>query len=388
MTCDAIQPNLFGDPVWWEEYWRGMPEFVQNDLTPFHTVEVDFRRRDDIEAFSKLVGQTITQKTRSLWYPEAEIGRFVDKSYDSDTPYLPRFPIYIVSKGRWKTRLTSTALHRLGVPHFIVVEEQELADYRAAVDSTATLLVLDRAYQRDYDPCDDLGDSKGKGPGPARNFAWDHARVAGYKWHWVMDDNIDGFFRLHRNLKTPVGDGTIFRCMEDFVERYENVSMAGPNYFMFASRKSVMPPLVFNTRIYSCNLIRNSAPYRWRGRYNEDTDLSLRMLKDGLVTVQFNAFLQFKVTTQTLGGGNTAEFYAKEGTRPKSEMQVKLHPDVSRVVWRFGRWHHYVDYSGFKRNRPRLRPGVVLEPGFNNYGMRLHVNQRKEICDVEEQQDV
>jgi len=28
-------------------------------------------------------------------------------------------------------------------------------------------------------------------------------------------------------------------------------------------------------------LIRNDIPYRWRAKYNEDTDLSLRVLKDG-----------------------------------------------------------------------------------------------------------
>ncbi len=48
-----------------------------------------------------------------------------------------------------------------------------------------------------------------------------------------MDDNINGFYRLNHNLKIQVSDGTIFQCMEDFVNRYNNISMAGPNYFMF-----------------------------------------------------------------------------------------------------------------------------------------------------------
>lgn len=285
----------------------------------------------------------------------------------------PRYPLYIVSKGRHETRLTSRALHAMGVEHYIVVEDQEHDLYAARIDSSARLLVLDRRYQREYDPCDELGDSKGKGPGPARNFAWEHSIGLGATSHWVMDDNIDGFFRLNRNLKVPCRSPAFWIAMEDFCDRYENVAMAGPNYFMFASRKTRMPPFVLNTRIYSCNLIRNAAPYRWRGRYNEDTDISLRMLKDGYCTVQFNAFLQFKVTTQTLGGGNTAEFYAKEGTLPKSEMQVKLHPDVSRLVWKWGRWHHHVDYSPFRVNRLRLRSDVAVQDGIDEYGMELEI---------------
>lgn len=371
-------PNLFGLGEWWEEDWGGMPEFDQRDLAPFHTIEVDFARAEDVAAFSRLVGQNITpmaRRTRSIWHPEAEIGRFADKRYRAISPSGPTHPIYIVSKGRWESRLTSKHLHRLGVPHTIVVEASEAACYRAVVDSSAEILVLDPRYQREYDACDELGDSKGKGPGPARNFAWEHATSKGHRWHWVMDDNIDGFFRLNRNLKTPVADGTIFRAMERFVERYENVAMAGPNYFMFASRKTRMPPFVLNTRIYSCNLIRCDLPHRWRGRYNEDTDISLRMLKDGLVTVQFNAFLQFKLTTQTLGGGNTAEFYSKEGTRPKSEMQVKLHPDVSRLVWKWGRWHHHVDYSGFRRNRLVRRSDAEFGSGIDDMGMALEIDE-------------
>lgn len=282
----------------------------------------------------------------------------------------PKHPIYIVSKGRADVRMTSDALHRMGVPHFMIVEEQERVEYEAQVADSVTLLTLDKRYQQEYNTCDDLGDGKSKGSGAARNFAWEHSVGNGFDWHWVIDDNISGFFRLHHNLKTPVADGTIFRVMEDFVERYENVAMAGPNYFMFVPRKYKQPPFVTNTRIYSCNLIRNNTGYCWRARYNEDTDLSLRMLKDGWCTVLFNAFLQYKMTTQSVKGGNTTELYG-EGTLPKSEMLVALHPDVSRLVWKFGRVHHHVDYRRFKVNRLRRKPGIQILEGIDDYGMVL-----------------
>ncbi len=282
----------------------------------------------------------------------------------------PNSPIYIVSKGRFEKRLTARSLERMGVPYHIVVEEQERADYAKYIDSKK-ILVLDPNYQDDYDTCDDLGRTKGVGPGAARNFVWDHAISTGSRWHWVMDDNIDGFCRYTRNSKIKVLDGTIFRCMEDFCDRYNNLIMAGPAYRFFVSQRSVLPPVVFNTRIYSCNLIRNDVPYRWRGRYNEDTDLSLRMLKDGWCTAQFNAFLQNKIGTQQIKGGNTAEFYEREGTLPKSLMQVRLHPDVSRLVKRWGRWHHYVDYRPFKKNKLVKRLGVEIPNDSYEYGMTL-----------------
>ena len=281
----------------------------------------------------------------------------------------PQFPLYIPSKGRYDSRLTSKALEYMKTPYYIVVEEQEYNKYAAVIDKSK-ILVLDKDFQKKYDTFDDLGDTKSKGPGAARNFAWQHSMDNGYDWHWVMDDNIRCFYRLNRNLKIRLDSGICFKCMEDFCLRYSNIGMAGPNYEMFVPMKKIQPPFIMNTRIYSCNLINNSIPFRWRGRYNEDTDLSLRILKHGLCTVQFNTFLQKKIITQALKGGNTEEFYAHEGTLPKSKMQVAMHPDVSRLVFKFGRWHHHVDYKGFKQKLIR-KPEIKLNNQSDEYGMYL-----------------
>jgi len=282
----------------------------------------------------------------------------------------PEHPVYIVSKGRWESRLTSKALEHMTVPYKIIVEESEFDKYAEVIDSTK-ILILPQSYLDAYDTCDDLGATKSKGPGAARNFAWDHSISVGAKKHWVLDDNFDAFHRFNRNMKNEVDSGTIFRLMEMFVDRYENVPIAGPNYYSFCKTTDAVPPFILNTRIYSCLLIQNDIPYRWRGRYNEDTDLSLRALKDGYCTIQFNAFLAGKVTTQRMKGGNTADFYAQEGTLAKSKMLADMHPDVASVVWRFNRWHHHVDYRPFKVNRLIRKSGLNIPDRINNYGMIL-----------------
>ena len=285
----------------------------------------------------------------------------------------PQFPIYIPSKSRADSRLTSKALEAMNVPYFIIVEKEQYDEYANVIDKKK-ILILDKKYQDDYDTCDSLGDTKSKGPGAARNFAWQHSIDNGNKWHWVMDDNIKSFKRYNKNKRIACYNGTPFKVMEDFVLRYKNIAMAGPQYTMFVTDRSAntYPPFTVNTRIYSCNLIRNDVPFRWRGRYNEDTDLSLNMLKANWCTIQFNAFLQEKITTQAVKGGNTEAFYSGEGTLPKSKMQVALHPDVSKLKWRFGRWHHIVDYSQFKRNnRLMLNKQVKIDKGINNYGLKL-----------------
>lgn len=283
----------------------------------------------------------------------------------------PNYPIYIVSKGRWESRLTAKSLEEMDVPYYIIVEQQEYDLYAAVIDP-AKILILPTKYLDEYDTFDDLGSTKSKGPGAARNFAWDHSISLGAKWHWVMDDNISGFCRLNRNEQYVAKTGSIFRAAEDFVDRYKNVAQAGLEYRFFSGgKRRYKPPFRLNTRIYSCILNRNDVPFRWRGRYNEDTDLSLRMLKAGWATVLFHCFTQNKAATQTVKGGNHTDFYEKEGTLPKSEMLVKMHPDLSKLVERWGRWHHEVDYSPFK-NIPLIRKdNLVIPSGINEYGMKL-----------------
>ncbi len=360
----------------WERHWRGMPEFVQGEKPPFASVDVRFYKAGDYWAFRRLIaayghffGKASRRVKPSMQFTTSKVrSRLV--WVDCGEPVLPKYPIYIVSKGRGGRQLTSRALQYMRVPHYVVVERQELEKYAAHKMPLATLLVLDPQYQLDYAACDDLGMTKSKGPGPARNFAWEHSIANGHAWHWVMDDNIQSFYRFWRNRRVPVKSGAIFRAMETFCERYENVYMAGPQYSMFAPDRQKHPAFITNTRVYSCNLIRNDIPYRWRGRYNEDTDLSLRILKDGNSTVEFVAFLQQKVGTQRLAGGNTAEFYAKEGTAPKSEMLKRMHPDVTEIGKRWGRDHHYVNYAPFAGNKLQLRPGgVVLPDKPNEFGM-------------------
>jgi len=292
----------------------------------------------------------------------------------------PRHPVYIVSKGRSDTMITSKSLSRMKVPHYIVIEPQDEEAYDKA---------LDKFNIRDYvtlivAPFSNHGD----GPGRARNFAWDHSISIGAEKHWVLDDNISDFYRLHQNYRIRVESGVIFKAAEDFIDRFENVPISGFQYRFFIAPNQSYPPYVKNTRIYSTLLIDNNCKHRWRGRYNEDTDICLRVLKDGDCTIQFNAFLQGKAATQTVKGGNTEEFYHKEGiekniwidgvnaegTRNKSEMLVRMHPDVARMVWRYKRWHHYVDYSPFKKNELRYKKNIVLPKGSNEYGMKLVTN--------------
>ena len=83
------QRSLFELDESWRAIWKGMPEFVQRDLTPLKTIYVHFETRQDMVAFAILVDQPITMHTRSIWYPEAEHVSRLDKRYIDASPDDP-----------------------------------------------------------------------------------------------------------------------------------------------------------------------------------------------------------------------------------------------------------------------------------------------------------
>lgn len=79
------QPPLIDLRPFWEHEWVGMPEFIQDDLTPVRSIIVHFETEADAQAFETLVDQPIGETLKSIWYPEAEITRMADKRY-ADEP--------------------------------------------------------------------------------------------------------------------------------------------------------------------------------------------------------------------------------------------------------------------------------------------------------------
>jgi len=354
-----------------------MPEYNNIDEPePEITCKFKFRNQKDYLKFKELVSKHIykgqkfidgnqSMQEKQSWFPLA-VRESHHVVFDKNN-LKPKFPIYIVSKGRFENNPTRETLLRMNVDFYMIVEKQEKKNYAKYIDPDK-LLVLPDKYKNEYDTFWNDSDKR-IGPGAARNFAWEHSMQNGFDWHWVMDDNIESFQYFNNNVRAYCLSGACFAVCENFVLRYENIALSGLNYTNFCHRHEGRPPLILNTRIYSCLLINNAIPFRWRGRYNEDTDLSIRALKGGWCTVQFNSFLQGKMSTQKMKGGNTDEFYKKEGTKLKSQMLVDMHPDVASLTKKFNRWHHHVNYKVFKHNKLKRKADFKPKNKINNFGI-------------------
>lgn len=54
----------------WREHWVDMPDFEQDRTTFYKKLSINFETETDYQNFAKLIGQKLTEKTRSVWYPE------------------------------------------------------------------------------------------------------------------------------------------------------------------------------------------------------------------------------------------------------------------------------------------------------------------------------
>lgn len=282
---------------------------------------------------------------------------------------MPRYPVYVPSKGRSDraTALTVRALQRDDVPFRVVVEPQEADAYREIAGESVLVL-----------PFSNLG----LGSIPARNFIRDHAKQSGAARHWQLDDNISMFYRLWGGDRIPAHAGVSLRVCEDLTDRFSNVGVSGLNYTMFVVRDTKVP-YYRNCHVYSCTLVSHAMPYRWRGRYNEDTDLCLQALVHGWATLAVNALSAQKAGTMGMKGGNTEDLYRTNGesanvrdTHGRYEMARSLErawPGLVKVSRKFQRYQHSVNWGAF--SDVRLKPADGYDPAelpdVDEYGLRL-----------------
>jgi hypothetical protein len=248
-----------------------------------------------------------------------------------------KYPIYIVSKGRYNNPITAKEFMKDGVEFYILVEPQEVEQYQKHIPR-ASILKL---------PFSNLG----LGSYPARNYAFEHSIENGFKKHWLFDDNIRGFSKLVKGIRKKVDCSTALTKAEKLDDYYKNVDILGFNYDMFNIDKgnNSIKPFNYNVHVYSGMLLNNEAPYRWRLKYNEDVDLCLQVLHDKRCTILLNAYSIRKVSTVAkMKGGNQTDLYkgnAPEMKKLKSNVLYKAWPQYAERVYRFNRPHHYVNWK-------------------------------------------
>jgi len=251
---------------------------------------------------------------------------------------LNKYPIYIISKGRFNTTLTADNFESNGIDYYIAVEPQEYIQYCNKLGKKRVLKL----------PFSNLG----LGSYPARNFCWEHAKNNGFKKYWCFDDNIRGFAKWINGKKTQLKNSIDAIKFVEFYSDKNNNDISGFEYRYFVA-KPPKTPFKNNCHVYSAMLIKTNLPYKWRLKYNEDIDLCLQVLHNGGSTSSCIYYMTNKTsTTVKMKGGNQTELYkgnAPEKNLLKAKMLEAVWPQYAKTVIRFNRHHHLIDWKVFKK---------------------------------------
>jgi len=345
-----------------QKYMMELPEYIPNNNFIFTKGIVSY---EDPEIFNGIFYKKISNTVRYIYYPSPREELNEKKFYNSDLDIKPKYPLYIISKGRWETRLTSKSLEELNLDYKIVIEQSEYEKYSTVINPDKILIIPDEYFTKDVG-----------GSIPARQFVWNHSLKEGHKKHWILDDNIRGFYRINNSAKYKLKTGIFFHIIEKYCDRFTNIGLSGMIEYKFAPSINQYRRKIFteNTRIFSCILVNTELLTeknieKWRGIYNEDADLSIRVLKAGLTTWLSNQFVINKMTTMSMKGGNTSGIYQGNGLSKKTDSLIKQHPDVVKRMFRFSKDHFYINYKTFKQNKYILKEDEIGENLINEYKM-------------------
>lgn len=278
-----------------------------------------------------------------------------------------KYPIFVISYNRPQNHITAKRLAEFNVSHFLVLHKEQIEEYKKyftpEMKKYTTILQFDDDYKLKYETCDNIPHRiKNAGSGAERNFAWDYSIKLGAKAHWLMDDNMYFFYikginpKNNTYIRVACNSKEIFQEKfkkgEEFFDKYENLLMIELTEDNFIINKSKYNHRL-NTRCFSCNLIYNDMPIRWRGRYNEDVILSFDIMKAGYCIASFyGGILKNKISTREARGGNHAknkndkesiyddgENY-KYSSVDKTNLLLNVYPEYFKKVIKYGRVHH------------------------------------------------
>jgi len=340
-----------------DQHCSYLPHFsVNEDLKKTVVVVLKLNKSDVTKVFLHVGVPKINN--RFLWYPNPIHYKFKNSIVKSDIKN--KYPIYILSKGRYKNPLTANYLLSCSIDFKIVVEPHEYDLYCLKIPKK-NVLVLPNDYL-----------NLNSGGIPARNFIYNHSLKNKDYAHWILDDNINIYYYCHDSYRIKLKSGLAFRMLEDFMDRYENLYLLGHHYSMFCVPTSNPRMIFHNTRIYSSILIRNDIPIvengkLWLGKYNEDTDLSLRILIAKLPTV---IFLNISCGKNKTGGsgGNTNTIYKEDnngsGMKKTTELYNK-YPEYVKIIKRYNRVHHYINYKKHFSTNKLIFKKKIIDPEYD-----------------------
>lgn len=226
------------------------------------------------------------------------------------------WPVFVTSKGRAATARTPSLLELSGAPHRICVEPAEVDAYAEHYPRRRLLEIGDSARGLVY----------------VRNWVLARARAEGLGWFWMLDDDIDSFYRVEGRKCVKAPAAAVLLAAQDII----GTAMAAHGaleYQQFAWRQEKVAAL----NSY-CDVAVAIHAGRTRGigfregpDLKTDRDFTLQVMASGWDVVRA-ARLAFSCPKNGSNKGGLAEDYAQAGREERASrwMESAWGPEVCR----------------------------------------------------------
>lgn len=269
--------------------------------------------------------------------------------------------IYIISKGR-PGCLTAQTLTKMNYPGawFIVCgnNDETLPEYIKNWGKER-ILVFDWYEEiTRTDTLDNFGfDKMPSGAVPVRNATIRISKERGERRHWQFDDDYRAFYLT--NLDRKKHDRLDGRGLQWWMCRIAKFadSCGLPNCgFALGTIESAGENATdIGTRVFNAhNQSSTGLATRWRSRLNDDLVNAIETHRLGQKTEYTFLFMQLVMPPSQQEKGGLSDIYLAEGTVRKSAYPILLAPNAAKLVIKFGRYHHKVDWS-------KIRSKVISE---------------------------
>lgn len=247
------------------------------------------------------------------------------------------FPIFVPSKGRPDSKLLKK-LWESGHEFKVFVEPQDLKLY--------VPLFEDKVVNIEKDD---------QGITYVRNFIHDYAISQGLAWYWMLDDDIENFYRIV-NKRAVKADLSVLAEAQTYFTGRPSVAQASLDYQQFAW--SSEKPFKKNGYCDVCVCISaertKSIKYRDFGIpkfIKEDRDFTLQILANGYDTIRIEKYA-FSCPKNGSNKGGLYETYQTNGKEEQSskKMVETWGPEICKFhVKPDGRPDVRINWSFFKR---------------------------------------
>lgn len=221
------------------------------------------------------------------------------------------YPINVLSYGRYEKLKTCKYLVKSKINFYLWIEPCEYDLYIEHInrifnnEEQKYITVMKSEY--DYHLYNNGGT-------PMRNNILNYWNEKKIKRAWLLDDNINVYYRIHNGCKNKIYSSLVFKSVENYIENIEEyVGICSHNIGALVRQGYPRPVITEDTKHYSSLLLLTDNKFRFKHKYNEDIFISIDYLNSGLLNFCFTNNVFDKNTSGKDKGGNTNTIY-KDGT--------------------------------------------------------------------------